>query len=55
MQRMEEACDEIDVGAIPGEIRHSRRFFPRCLARGDIACDVDGMSWPAPAVQKDAV
>ncbi|XP_045555739.1 uncharacterized protein [Salmo salar] len=31
VQAMEEACDEIDVGAIQGWIRHSRRFFPRCL------------------------
>ncbi|XP_045550324.1 uncharacterized protein [Salmo salar] len=27
-QAMEEACDEIDVGAIQGWIRHSRHFFP---------------------------
>ncbi len=46
VQAMEEACDEIDVGAIQGWIRHSRRFFPRCLAREDIACDVDEALWP---------
>ncbi len=51
---MEEACDEIDVGAIQGWIRHSRRFFPRCLAREDIACDVDEALWPDPAVRQDA-
>ncbi|GAA6075986.1 uncharacterized protein LOC122881522, partial [Tachysurus ichikawai] len=49
---MEEACDEIDVGAIQGWIRHSRRFFPQCLA--DIACDVDEALWPDPAVRQDA-
>ncbi|RXN20615.1 insertion element IS630 putative 39 kDa -like protein [Labeo rohita] len=54
VQAMEEACDEIDVGAIQGWIRHSRRFFPRCLAREDIACDVDEALWPDPAVQQDA-
>lgn len=54
VQAMEEACDEIDVGAIQGWIRHSRRFFPRCLARGDITCDVEEALWPDPAVQQDA-
>ncbi|XP_070291185.1 uncharacterized protein [Salvelinus sp. IW2-2015] len=54
VQAMEEACDEIDVGAIQGWIRHSRRFFPRCLAREDIACDVDEALWPDPAVWQDA-
>ncbi|XP_016112695.1 uncharacterized protein [Sinocyclocheilus grahami] len=54
VQAMEEACDEIDVGAIQGSIRHSRRFFPRCLAREDIACDVDEALWPDPAVRQDA-
>ncbi|KAK0153012.1 hypothetical protein N1851_005311 [Merluccius polli] len=49
MQGMEEACDEIAVGAIQGWIRHSRRFFPRCLARENIACDVDEALWPDPA------
>ncbi len=54
VQAMEEACDEIDVGAIQGWIRHSRCFFPRCLAREDIACDVDEALWPDPAVRQDA-
>lgn len=54
VQAMEEACYEINVGAIQGWIRHSRRFFPRCLAREDIACDVDEALWPDPAVRQDA-
>ncbi|KAL7890519.1 hypothetical protein AOLI_G00027770 [Acnodon oligacanthus] len=29
------------LGAIQGWTRHSRRFFPPCLAREDAACDVD--------------
>ncbi|KAL7837353.1 hypothetical protein SRHO_G00270640, partial [Serrasalmus rhombeus] len=49
-QAMEEACDEIDVDVIQGWIRHSS-FFPQCLAREDIACDVDEALWPNPAVQ----
>ena len=54
VQAVEESCDETDVGAIQGWIRHSRHFFPRCLAREDIASDVDEASWPDPAVQQDA-
>ncbi|KAK3561613.1 hypothetical protein QTP86_010689 [Hemibagrus guttatus] len=41
IQAMEEACDLIDAGSVQGWIRHSRRFFARCLAREDITCDVD--------------
>ncbi|XP_047676533.1 uncharacterized protein LOC113637723 [Tachysurus fulvidraco] len=52
VQAMEEACDEIDVGAIQGWIRHSRHFFPRCLAREDIACDVDVVARPGCAAGK---
>ena len=26
--------------------RHSKRFFPRCIAREDIRCDVDENLWP---------
>ncbi|XP_049319442.1 uncharacterized protein LOC125780972 [Astyanax mexicanus] len=55
LQAMEEACDEIDVGAIQGWIRHSRRFFPQCLAKDNIACDVDVALWPDPAVRQEAV
>lgn len=45
-------CEETDVGAIQEWIRHSRRFFPRGLAREVIDCDVDEALWPA--VGKDA-
>ena len=31
----------IEVRSIQGCIRHARGYFPRCLAREDIACDVD--------------
>ena len=54
LEAMEEACDDIDVSAIQGWIRHSRRFFPRCSAREDIACDVDEVLWPGPARRRDA-
>ncbi|XP_072554161.1 uncharacterized protein [Paramormyrops kingsleyae] len=54
LQAMEEACEEVDVGAIQGWIRHSRRFFPRCLAREDVACEVDEVLWPDPLRRHDA-
>lgn len=53
LQAMEEACEETDVGAIQGWIRHSRCFVPRCLARENVACDVD-KALLYPAVQQDA-
>lgn len=41
LQAMEEACGDIDADACQGWIRHSQRFFPRCMAREHILCDVD--------------
>ena len=55
IQAMEEAYDQIEHAAIQGCIRHSRRFFPRCLANDDIACDVDEILWPDPARRRDNV
>ena len=45
LQAMEEACGDIDMGSVLGWIRHARRYFPHCLAREDIACDVDEVMW----------
>ncbi|XP_073704232.1 uncharacterized protein [Garra rufa] len=53
LQAMEEACGDIEVGSIQGWIRHTRRYFPRCLAREDIACDVDEVLWPDPNRRRD--
>nr|XP_023994659.1 uncharacterized protein LOC112071435 [Salvelinus alpinus] len=41
LQAMEEACGDIDQGSCQAWIRDSRRYFPRCLAQDNIACDVD--------------
>ncbi len=41
IQSMDAACDNIGVEAIQAWIRHAKGFFPRCLARDRIACDVD--------------
>ena len=50
-----EACDQMEVAAMQGWIRRSRRFFPRCLANDNIACDVDEIFWPDPTRQRDNV
>ena len=41
IQAMEEACGDIAPEAFQGWIRHTRPYFPRCLARENVACDVD--------------
>ena len=46
LQAMEEACGDIEVRSIQGWIQHARQYFPCCLAREEIACDVDEMMWP---------
>ncbi len=43
---MDAACDDITAESCRGWIRHSRRYFPRCIARDDIRCDVDETMWP---------
>ncbi|KAM4581429.1 uncharacterized protein PAE49_005983 isoform 1-T1 [Odontesthes bonariensis] len=53
LQAMEQACGDIAVRSINGWIRHTRRYFPRCLAREDIACDVDEILWPDPNRRQD--
>ncbi|KAI2660049.1 Insertion element IS630 uncharacterized 39 kDa protein [Labeo rohita] len=45
--------DQIEAASVQGWIRHSRRFFQRCLANEDIACDVDEILWPDPARWRD--
>jgi len=37
-----------------GWIRHARRFYPRCLARANIAFDVDVILWPDPDQRQEA-
>ncbi len=43
---MDAACDDITAESCRGWIRHSRRYFPRCIARDNIRCDVDETMWP---------
>ncbi|KAI7813361.1 hypothetical protein IRJ41_016689, partial [Triplophysa rosa] len=53
LQAMELACGDIDVQSCQGWIHHTRGFFARCLARDNIACNVDEVLWPDPAQRHD--
>ncbi|KAI7794739.1 hypothetical protein IRJ41_025968 [Triplophysa rosa] len=53
LQAMEEACGDIEVRSIHEWIRHTRRYFPCCLAGENIACDVDEILWPDPNRRQD--
>ncbi len=55
LQAMGLACGDIGVEACQAWIRHARGFFPRCLARQNVACDVDEVLWPDPVRRHDAV
>ncbi len=55
LQAMGLACGDIGVEACQAWIRHARFFFPRCLARQNVACDVDEVLWPDPVRRHDAV
>ncbi|RXN26514.1 hypothetical protein ROHU_036474 [Labeo rohita] len=46
LDAMDAACKDITAEHCQGWIRHAKRFFPRCLAREDIRCDVDENMWP---------
>ncbi|KAL3980184.1 protein O-mannose beta-1,4-N-acetylglucosaminyltransferase [Sarotherodon galilaeus] len=54
LRAMELACVDIPAEAFQGWIRHSRAFFPQCLARDNIACNVDEVMWPDAAQRHDA-
>ena len=43
---MDTACDDITADACRGWMRHFKRFFPRCITREYIHCDVDENLWP---------
>ncbi|XDV25490.1 hypothetical protein PO909_029406 [Leuciscus waleckii] len=46
LHAMDAACEDITGDQCRGWLRHSRRFFPRCIARENIRCDVDENLWP---------
>ena len=53
LQAMDLACGDIGEESCQGWIRHTRAFFPRCLRRDNIACDVDEVLWPDPAQRQE--
>lgn len=53
LQAMDLACGDIGEESCQGWIRHTRGFFPRCLRRDNIACDVDEVLWPDPAQRRE--
>ncbi|KAK0151758.1 hypothetical protein N1851_006859 [Merluccius polli] len=53
LEEMVNACEDISLESIQGRIRHTRGYFPRCLAREDIMCDVDEILWPDPDLRQD--
>ncbi len=43
---MEQACDHIEAASVQGWIRHTRRFFQRCLANEDMWMKSYGLIQP---------
>ena len=52
LHAMDAACEDITGDQCRGWLRHARRFFPRCIARENIRCDVDENLWPDSSVWK---
>ena len=46
LNAMAAAAHEMGAEECQGWIRHARRFFPWCIAREDIECDVDESMCP---------
>ncbi|RXN33978.1 hypothetical protein ROHU_015236 [Labeo rohita] len=45
LEAMNAGCLAIGAENCQGWIRHARRYFPRCIARENIQCDVDENLW----------
>ncbi len=45
LEAMNAGCLAIGAEDCQGWIRHARRYFPRCIARENIQCDVDENLW----------
>ncbi|KAI7800946.1 hypothetical protein IRJ41_015737 [Triplophysa rosa] len=46
LHAMDAACEDITGDQCRGWLRHARHFFPRCIAKENIRCDVDENLWP---------
>ncbi|XP_034144995.1 uncharacterized protein LOC114829938 [Esox lucius] len=53
LEAMDAGCRDITVQDCQGWIRHTKRFYPRCIALDDIRCDVDENMWPNPEDRRD--
>ncbi|KAI2652733.1 Insertion element IS630 uncharacterized 39 kDa protein [Labeo rohita] len=53
LEAMDADCRDITVDDCQGWIRHTRRFYPRCIALDNIRCDVDENMWPNPEDRRD--
>jgi len=53
LEAMDAGCRDITVDDCQGWIRHSKRFYPRCIALDNIRCDVDENLWPNPEDRRD--
>ncbi len=53
LDAMNAACEDITADHCRGWVRHSRRFFPRCMAMENIICDVDENLWPDQQERQD--
>ncbi|KAL7887091.1 hypothetical protein AOLI_G00048120 [Acnodon oligacanthus] len=45
LHAMEEACSDIPLESIQGWIKRARDYFPLCLSRNNIVCNVDEVMW----------
>ncbi len=52
---MDAERQDITAEHCQGWSRHTNIFFPRCLAREDIRCDVDENMWPDAEDQADKI
>ncbi|KAM8747389.1 uncharacterized protein AB9X84_015425 [Acanthopagrus schlegelii] len=53
LEAMDAGCREITADNCQGWIRHTKRFYPRCIALDNIRCDVDENMWPNPEDRRD--
>ncbi|XP_026011181.1 uncharacterized protein LOC113014096 isoform X1 [Astatotilapia calliptera] len=53
LEAMDAGSRDITVDDCQGWIRHTRRFYPRCIDLADIRCDVDENMWPNPEDRRD--
>ena len=53
LEAMAAGCMDIAPEDIQAWIRHSKRFYPRCMARETIRCDVDENLWPNAEDRRD--